>query len=254
MATQYSRLSFALSTAALSLNFVLGAVLPTLAHVAHDSVPNNQILSRHLIVQVPFDPQGRGKPDDTVGGGSRGGKCSQDVPTSPSITPLIPASSQGLTVAERPTFFVYLPQTSARKAFFSLKDEKENYYYQATLPLPKTPGIISFKLPSDAPALESGKDYQWSFVIICGEKLAVDDPRVEGQIQRVEINLAPKSQIANSLRPEGANGANDFWYDNVAKIAELRRSQPANSTLISTWETLLKSAGLERIATQPLVK
>lgn len=67
--------------------------------------------------------------------------------TSASVTPLIPTTNQGLTVVGRPTFFVYVPQTSAKKVFFSLQDEDTTDHYQTTFLLPNKPGVSSFRLP-----------------------------------------------------------------------------------------------------------
>ncbi len=203
--------------------------------------------------QVIFEPPGDREPDNTAGGASRdGGRCPQDAAVeSPAITPLTPATSQGLTVAEHPTIFVYVPETSAQTAFFSLRDREEDYYYQSTLPLPSTPGIVSVELPADAPALEVGKDYYWSFVTVCGTSLSVDDPRVEGQIQRLAATPDRLSQLEalSPLEQAVFYGADGIWYDTLTALAELERSQPDNAS----WNTFLESVGLAAIATEPLV-
>ncbi len=258
MALPTYRLSLRLFSIALSVELVLTTVLSTGAQEPSNRVPGKLNLPSSLIAQVTFDPPGPGEPDDSAGGASRdGGKCTQEAERlSPSVTPLRPANQQGLTVAERPTFFVYVPETSAKKSFFTLKDKTEDYYYQATLPLPQSSGIVSFQLPSEAPALTVGKSYAWTFVTICGQKLAVDDPSVGGQIQRIEPNPHLTNQLKNvsPLERAALYGAKGIWYDTVATLAELKRSQPHNSTLAATWENLLKSVGLEAIATQPLLK
>ncbi|MBW4547305.1 MAG: DUF928 domain-containing protein [Symplocastrum torsivum CPER-KK1] len=250
--------SLMLFSGSLSLGLMLVALLPAQAEIQSRLASQNPTLPGHSVFQVTFEPPGDGKPDNTVGGASRdSGQCLQDAITSQqTITPLMPTTNRGLTLVERPTFFVYVPQTSAQKAFFSLKDKDESYYYQATLPMPETSGIVSLKLPADAPALEIGKSYQWSFVTICGERLAVDDPRVESQIQRIELNTEFSSQLKNlsPLERAAVYGADGIWYDTVATLAELRRSQPNDLTLAATWENLLKSVGLNAIATKPLLQ
>lgn len=261
MARQYSHLLFTLfSSASLSICISFNLSLPTQGQVPssnnHQTPSSRSVLQ---VAQVTFEPPGDGKPDNTAGGASRdGGTCFQDAveDVSVGVTPLMPATSQGLTVAERPTFFVYVPRTSAKKAFFSLKDKNEEYYYQTTLPLANTPGIVSVKLPADAPALQVGKTYQWSFVTICGENLAVDDPRAEGQIQRVEPNPALVGQIekVSLLERAALYGSNGIWYDTLSNLAALKRSQPGNSTLTANWENLLKSVGLGAIATKPFAQ
>lgn len=242
----------------LSINFVLGVGAPSQGQVTSEVAHNTRTLSGISDIQVTFDPPQDGRPDDTAGGASRdSGRCSQDpVANRPSITPLMPMVNHGFTVAEHPTLFVYIPPTSAKTIFFSLKDEKEDYYYQTTISRPKQAGIVSFKLPADAPPLEVGKRYQWSFVTICGERLAVDDPRVEGHIERVALNSDQLTQLKNLSLLERAAlyGADGIWYDTLSSLAELRRLQPNNTTLATTWENLLKSVGLEAVATQSLTQ
>lgn len=266
MARQHSHLLFTLlSSASLWSCIVFNPILPTQGQVPSSSnyqtPPSRSLLQ---VAQVTFEPPGDGRPDNTAGGASRdGGTCFQDAEGAQSqqqvsvgVTPLMPVTSQGLTVAERPTFFVYVPRTSAKQAFFSLRDKNEEYYYQTTLPLANTPGIVSVQLPADAPALQIGKTYQWSFVTICGKNLAVDDPRVEGQIQRIEPNPALLRQIekVSPLERAALFGSNGIWYDTLSNLAELKRSQPGNSTLTANWENLLKSVGLGAIATKPFAQ
>lgn len=246
-----------LFSAGLCLELVLTAILPTQVQAQLVSNTSRHSLPSRSIADVTFDPPGDGKPDDTAGGASRdGGTCPQDANAlSPSFTPLKPTTHAGLTVAAHPTFFIYVPQTSAQKAVFVLKDEKEDYYYQTVLPIPRTAGILSFRLPDDAPTLEVGKTYQWSFIMVCGEGIRPDSPGVEGRIRRIEPNQALSSQLKNlsPLERAALYGKNGIWYDTIANLAEQRRSQPNDSTLVATWETLLKSVGLEAIASQPLL-
>jgi hypothetical protein len=43
-----------------------------------------------------------------------------------------------------------------------------------------------------------------------------------------------------------------IWYEALATLVKLRQDQPQNPALISQWETLLASVGLEQIADQPI--
>ncbi len=241
----------------LGLELVLTAVSPTPIQAQFAPGTSQRPLSSPLVVGVTFDPPGDGKPDDTAGGASRdGGICPQDANAlSPSMTPLKPTSYESLTVAERPTFFIYVPQTAAQKAVFVLKDEKEDYYYQKVLPIPRTAGILSFSLPHDAPTLAVGKTYQWSFIMVCGEAIRPDSPGVKGRIRRIEPTPALINQLKqlSPLERAALYGKNGLWYDTVASLAEQRRSHPNDLTLTTTWEKLLKSVGLEVIATKPLL-
>ena len=208
-------------------------------------------------LNVTFKPPGKSKPDYTVGGASRdNGRCPEDArDSSPSLISLIPVNNQGLSIAERPTFFVYVPATVAKKAFFSIKDKNEDYYYQTNISLPSSPGIISFQLPVDAPVLEVGKDYNWSFVMICGQTLRPGDPEVRGTVKRIEQTsaLKAKQEQLSPLARASAYANEGIWFDTLATIAQLRQSQPSNQTFASTWVEILESVGLEEIATEPLL-
>lgn len=178
--------SLALFSVGLSLELLLVASLPTPVQA------QSELLSPSQSIRITFEPPGRGKPKSTAGGASRdGGLCPQDATElSASDTPFLPAADYGLTLAERPTFFVSIPETVAQQALFIIKDQQEDYFYQKTVQIPNTPGIVSIELPSDAPALEIGKSYQWSFIILCGQTLRPDSPGVNGQIQRIEADTA----------------------------------------------------------------
>jgi len=146
-------------------------------------------------ISATFTPEGA--PKDSAGGASRdGGVCPNDMSElGTSVTPFQLATNHGFTVAERPTFFVYVPTTVAQEAVFILKDETEEYFYQKTVSLPQQKGLVSFKLPLDAPNLEMGKTYQWSFLLICGQSLRPDSPKVDGQIQRIQPDPALLSKL-----------------------------------------------------------
>lgn len=222
--------------------------------VSENPTPGNN----RSIAIVTFDPPGDGQPDDSVGGASRdGGQCPQDrLAANSPLTPLMPTTNYGLTTAERPTFFVYIPQTSAQKVFFSLQDQTKTYHYQTILPITGKQGIVGFKLPDGAPPLQTGKSYQWSFAILCGNALRPDSPMVQGWVRRTELKPTVSSQLkqANSLQRAISYGKEGIWYDTLTSLAEAQRLQPQDPTLVASWEELLKSVGLEAIATKPLVQ
>lgn len=207
---------------------------------------------------VSFDPPDGDRPKDSAGGASRNdGRCSQDAKdVQPYVTAVLPANHYGLTVESHPTFLVYLPPTAAQKAFFSIKDESDRDHYQTFLPLPQKSGVMAIELPTDAPALETNKIYKWSFVMMCDRVLRPDSPLVEGEIQRVEMDSTLSSQLkeATPIEQAALYGKAGIWYDTVATLVEIGRSQPNNSELVTIWEDLLKSVELNAIATQPLVK
>lgn len=191
MAWKHTPQPLALVSVSLFLKLLLVGNLPVPLHA--QTIPLSHTAS------VTFIPQRQGTPRDSAGGASRdGGVCPNDIGNlGTSVTPFELATNHGFTVAERPTFFVYIPPTVAQDAVFILKDETEDYFYKKTVSLPKQRGLVSFKLPLDAPTLEIDKTYQWSFLLICGQSLRPDSPKVEGKIQRIQ----PDPALLSKLQP-----------------------------------------------------
>jgi hypothetical protein len=209
---------------------------------------------RQINAQLPPPPK---NPNETTGGGTRDeGRCSQDAKTSQPLTALSPVTETGLTLAERPTFLAYVPKTTAQTAEFSLFDQKNKGIYQTTFALTNTPGIISFSLPPNAPPLEIGKDYTWSFAMICDPKKRLQDQFVRGRIRRTQLDSALMNQIEKAAPKKRVSlyRSADVWYEALFTLFELQRSQPNDPSVSAAWKELLNSGGLNSIAAQPLEK
>ncbi|MFP4120198.1 DUF928 domain-containing protein [Coleofasciculus sp.] len=170
---------FALILLSITLSLELAIVPSLVAHTQAVTDPNNN---------EPFTPPGDDSPEgDTKGAGTRDcGHCTQDevAEGTPGFSVLMPVESE--TIAPRPTFSLYIPETVARKVFFSIKDAEEEYDYQTIITLPKTGSEFSFLLPEDAPDLKTNTPYQWSISLICQQSLDPNDPTLTGVIERVE--------------------------------------------------------------------
>lgn len=213
-----------------------------------------------LASNVTFVPPNGDRPKDSQGGASRDdGKCPQDdKAVNPYLTAVVPANVQRLTVQSQPSIFVYIPETTAQKAFFSLKDNKNGQHYQTFLPLDKKGGIVKVNLPADAPSLVVGNDYQWSFVMLCGDKLLPDDPAVSGTIRRVNSGENVTGSLKDwqqnpSLETADLLGKAGLWYDMLTVLMALKVEQPNNVQLSSIWSNVLKASNLDNIATQPII-
>jgi Domain of Unknown Function (DUF928) len=256
MAKQKSMKFVGLLSTALFLELVVAPSLLTKVQAQTESANSTQTQRISTIARVTFDPPGEGKPDETAGGASRSGGCLQAVTNiGGCIVPLIPATKGGLTTTERPTFLVYVADSAAKELFFSLRDDSDNRIYQAKIPLNGQTGIVSVQLPDNAPALEVGKTYQWAFIMVGEQGLRPDSPGVRGEVRRVELNSDLKSELEQGKPLERAElyGKNGIWFDTIATLAQARREQPNDTTLVANWQDLLKSVGLEAIATEPLL-
>lgn len=237
----------------LLLHLFLLQGMTTQAQAQTDSRPS-RLIERSS--QIMFRPPGDGTPDNTVGGGTReGGVCSQSVTApDPGFTPVLPKTGHGLTATDRPTFFAYVPNTVAETVFFSIQGEENDYYYQKTFALRGISSIVSFTLPADAPPLEVGKQYRWSFVLQCNAQLRPDDPIVEGRVQRIALDPAIASQVSRASARQRASlyGEAGLWFDLLDSLVMLRHAAPQDTGLTQVWQTILVENGMAAIATAPV--
>lgn len=208
-----------------------------------------------------FTPaKGNSAPQQASGGASRVGTYYLNpsivaASNSAALIAVLPQSFYGTTLSEHPTVMVYLPASNAEEAVFSLKDEAGNMQHQMTIPVAGKSGVITVKLPNDAPALDIGKNYQWFLALKVDGQLSPSTPYVDGWIKRIQPNaeLAMAMQQKDMLKQAEALGKNGVWYDCVATLAALRTAQPENVTITKEWEELLSSVSLKEIVTVPLL-
>lgn len=194
-------------------------------------------------------------PPKNPGSSAPGGRrdptaCPQDADTATTnqeLTALSPKTKPGFTLAERPTFFVFVPKTSAKTAEFSLRDRKSSGVYRTILDLTKTPGFIRFSLPDQAPALEVGQQYLWSFAVICNPNDRIDDRFVTGTVQRITLEPDRLRQIQQASPKEQVSlyQKADVWYDAIVVLFELQRTQPNDASINTIWREFLQSGNVD---------
>ena len=204
-----------------------------------------------------------GAPGRVQGGGTRGPDSSCPIPGKP-LKALIPSNRFGATVAAHPSFFVYMPalwpQTSARVEFV-LEDMEGNYIYKSAFKTSGTPGIVTINLPNQGglSPLQVGKDYKWSYSIICQpDELLRERSRdivVEGWVRRVELNSTLKTQLmqASPQRQAELYAEAEIWHDALATLVQLRRNNPNDPVVAAEWAKLLSAAGLDELTKEALV-
>ncbi|MEE3719653.1 DUF928 domain-containing protein [Tumidithrix elongata RA019] len=210
-------------------------------------------------------PPNQPAPTVTLGGGRRSsdGKCPKDRDGQSTdriakesieqrLTPLLPSSHRGFTVLANPTFFAYVPKTSAIAVEFTLENQLGRGIYQQRVNLTSSPAIISFQLPATTP-LELGKDYKWLVSVVC-ETGDPEDTFSEGIVRRIQLNSALMAQLDKASASDRVSLYTKFgiWHEALAELAKLRLSQPGSNELQVTWQNLLKGSGLESLAKTPL--
>jgi hypothetical protein len=161
-----------------------------------------------------------------------------------------------LTLSEHPTFFVYVPQTSAKEAQLIVKEPTANTQdaqeFSYKINLPGRPGIVSIKLPAER-SLKTGKLYQWYFSLICNSNNSAGEnsrqtlpdssgnPEVLGWVKRIEPDpklVKALEQQKTPLKRAALYGEYGIWHELLTTLAEQRHSQPEVAAI---WENLLKS-------------
>lgn len=260
-----SRLSLLLLSAFLIGMNVAGPVMAQL--VAQQTQAARSRSHRPVRFKAPRAPE-RGAPGQRGQGASRG-PCQ---PNEQPLTALVPtwetliqrspreqirvSNVLGLTTQAQPTLWFYVPKAINVSAELVLQDAANKTLYRTRLAPPQQAGIVGVQLPSTAPALEPQKHYRWFFKVksTCNPKQVPQLTYVEGWIQRITLDAGPRDRIQQSSPAERAAlyAENGVWFDAVNAIAELRRANPTDTTLIEDWQTLLKSANLEALAGQAI--
>ncbi|MEO1209099.1 MAG: DUF928 domain-containing protein [Cyanobacteria bacterium J06638_20] len=167
-------------------------------------------------------------------------------------TVLVPESSTGLTSAEYPTFYFYVPpEVRGMEAKLLLVNEAGDFVSDRAIALPLEEGIMGVSLT----ALEVGEVYEWYLSIVPRP----DDPSANlvmyGSIQRIALNDHVQRQL--DVLPPGDRAwlYNDWglWFDAVNSLAQQRMQDPNNPQWQEQWNDLLLSVDLEAIAPQSIL-
>lgn len=258
---------------ALALGIVTIPRMPTLAESQSISLGNSQI--GFNIASVPFEPPVAKLPTDmitagagarifepppggatpsTAGGGTRGGSC---LSKGKSIIPLMPSNNSVFTVSGYPTFYSYIPESTAQTARFVLREQdRDEPLYETTFDIPSTPGIVSVSLPQDTlPPLKVGKNYRWFLVVVCDTEDSSKNAVAQGWIRRIKPSAALATEIEKTSESEvwRVYGKAGVWQETLMTLAQLRRSHPGDSDITADWEKLLNEVGLSAIAKDPLI-
>jgi len=239
----------------MTVGLLLFSTIPTIAQTtSNTSSTSSRTLTRVLFKPPPEEK----KPDQTRGAGSRNdGQCMNDATLTnlanfssnqTSMIPVVPSSDLGLTLAARPKFWIYLPETSAEQVVLSIREEGINHHSQTFVPIQGQSGIMSLQPPADAPPLEVGKAYQWAVVLVCGGRPSPNDPAIASWVRRV--SLSEPSNQGSALAQAAWYGEQGIWYDALAALAEAKRSQPNHQELTEIWTDFLESGGVKPPATE----
>ncbi len=203
---------------------------------------------------------GIGAPSRVEGGGTRSSNNNCPVEGKP-LTALLPTNGFGVTASAYPSFFVYTPAVSPQalplSVEFILEDTSGKTVYKSIFQTDGQPGILKLTLPREAGLLPLtvGQDYKWSFSIICRPDERSQDIFVQGWVRRVDLDETLNNQLtqASPQKQVELYAGAEIWQDALTTLVQLRRDNPNDAAIVANWENLLKAAGLNDIAQEPLV-
>lgn len=197
-----------------------------------------------VIADLPPAPETGTPNGQRTPGGTRPQLTEVCKRTDKPLTALVPENGKGLTTAEHPSFWFYIPYApkDIHSIEFSLHDRNETTtLYRTSFPLNKTPGVIRIPLPpSPEHSLKLNESYHWRFIVNCDRKATPEDNIfLDGWVTRVQ----PSPNLQNQV----------LWYDALTDLAKRYLREPQNAELKKAWTELLKAVGLEELAQAPLV-
>jgi len=235
-----SKLSIQIAAALLGMGFVLseGAV---------------QVASAATFVP----PKGIGAPGRREGAGTRGSCVRESDIAKSRLTAIIPESRLGLTVSERPSFFLYLPKTGANVVRFELKDAQHKVLYRETIEISGdySSSLVRVQIPETETPLEVGKDYYWKFSLVCNPHDATANVFVEAAVRRIVPSEHLQRELAtttSAVDRAAIYARSGIWFESVASLAVPLEQAPSDRMLQATWNQLLESVGLGNLADAPL--
>ncbi len=228
----------------------VGILQPLILPKITSAIPLSQ---SPFLMALNFSLPPTGAPGKRRGGSTRDGYCS----SSEELIALMPGTNMGLTIAEHPTFWFYVPyaETPGLEAEFSLKDKDENEVDRQIVTLKNTPGIVKVTLPATMSPLEFEKFYTWRFSVICNPDNRLDDAFVYGGIERVPITSELESQLPGKTDRQRIDiyAENGLWFDLLTTLAELRSANWQDESLDEDWKKLFQQVKLEEIVDKPFV-
>jgi len=171
------------------------------------------------------------------------------------------------TISERPTIYFLSPKLNSPVQFIlsevvpaksnpegRLLASKEKKIYEKTFVINNEAGIIALRLPEDSPILEIGKIYTWKFTVN-PRSLYADKP-LKGNLMRVlptKLTAKLQSMSIQPLERAAIFAKEGIWFEAVQALAEAQQTVPKNAEALTEWNSLLKSANLDRVMPFPFV-
>ena len=252
-----------LSQAIKALTLVLLLNTLALSELTESAIAAPQRTSGTLMARRRLNFRVRVRPSRyRTGGYSRAATCgSSDSKTMTALVPpplpeekvAIKDAPVDKTIADRPTFFVDVPNFATTDAQFTLQPEhlkpgEKKDIYNKKFQLTGKSGIIAIPLPSSVPALQIGQKYLWQMAVKCNPLDRSSDIVVIGWIERVQSPTTATGDKLNTLAEAGV------WQDTMSTLALRRYEQPNDRTAAEDWASLMEDVKMPQFKDTAIVQ
>ena len=253
------------------------AASPAKTNVLLGQPVGNQLIARKPPTPNSDDGGGRGrrqarKPpirNNGDGGGKgrrKGGSCEANL--TPGLTALVPTyQTSGAasvieeeTLAERPTFWIYVPHELRADRPGELQllqpDASGNMVYQTVATATGTKaGVIGVQIPPGM-TLPENQRTSWRFMVLCDRTDYAKNIFTEADVLRRPKNPTLQKQL-RTASPTALVAIYDkqgLWYDVLTALAKQRQAKPGDPKLAASWNELLRQGGLPVFSSKDLTK
>lgn len=219
---------------AIILNISLYHLLQSHSLIVAQAEESNQVKESNK------KPTRYGFPARREGGATRGG-CNLDQDEAPLIA-LIPQDGVVVTASQSPVLFFYFPKISQGRIEFMLRDSQDQIIYKKKIVDHKFGEIASITLPfsEDIYSKNENQSFTWNLSIRC----LTLEYQVNGTIKTVSVdsNLTNQIKTASEMEKVQLYQEAGLWQDAISTLVQLKKSDPENPDVITSWNLLLQSA------------
>lgn len=180
-----------------------------------------KVIASCIDLESDFQPPATSAPGRRIDSGTRA--CS---PGDKPFAMLSPKDNRGKTFYAAPTFWLYVPFDSTEMNF-TLKDEHtREIVYQTKFAIEKGKKAISFSLPQNKEFLQLGRNYRYTFKILCNPGVNSDTLSLSGFVERQRLDRETERdlKIISAKEKIKIYWQERVWFDLANEIIQLRRS------------------------------
>lgn len=230
----------------LGLILSVGLYDPAAAPAASDQPRVAQSGATDDVTLPVYQPPKKLIPRARVGGGLRGTDGSDPV-----LVALVP-DHVGLTLKKAPVLNWFLSKPTTYPLKFTLIDSRTvTPVHEGLIPTPAHAGVQSIDLNDWNLALETDVQYRWYISAIRDPDSPSKDIVAGGVIERCEFStcLVEMEPVVSCDRDSvRRNAGGGFWYDAMACICDLIKTDQQDASLRRIRASLLKQVGLNGVA------